>query len=90
MSIKINIFVNKANNIDKATAVMGRIMFSRTQKKKRHPLFALGVGAMAIFGTYSLVTAACDMCREKMKTLMRAVKKHKCDMPCDPCDECED
>lgn len=66
-------------------------MFSRTTKKKKHPLLAVSVGAMALFGAYSLVTAACDMCREKTKTLMRAMKKHKCSDSC-TCsdDDCED
>lgn len=50
-------------------------MFTRCQKKKRHPLLAVGIGAMALFGAYSLVSAACDMCREKTKTLMRAMKR---------------
>lgn len=66
-------------------------MFSRTQKKKKHPLLAVSIGAMALFGAYSLVTAACDMCREKTKTLMRAMKKHKCSDACDCSgDDCED
>lgn len=66
-------------------------MFSRTQKKKKHPLLVMGIGAMALFGAYSLVTAACDACREKAKALMNAMKKKKsCCKDIESCDPDED
>jgi hypothetical protein len=65
-------------------------MFSRTQKKKRHPLLAFGIGAMAIFGTYSLVSAVCDVCREKTKALMQAMKRKKNTCQSDDCCDTDD
>lgn len=65
-------------------------MFTRCQKKKRHPLLAVGIGAMALFGAYSLISAACDTCREKTKALMRAMKRKKTAEieDCDSEDDC--
>lgn len=67
-------------------------MFARTTKKKKHPFLAIGIGAMAIFGVYSAVTTLCDTCREKMKALMKAMKKKKCHSSSEMTDEdgCED
>jgi hypothetical protein len=59
-------------------------VFSRTQKKKKHPLFVVSVAACAVFGAWSAVTMAKEFCKEKAKMLTKVVKKHKkcvCDLP---------
>lgn len=66
-------------------------MFMMKQgKKKRRPLLAIGIGAMAIYGAYSVVRCAKDACCEKAKMLTKAFKKkEKCTDKC-TCDECDD
>lgn len=64
-------------------------VFARNQKKKKHPLLVIGVGAMALFGVWSAATMAKEFCKEKAKMLTKIVKKHKkcmCDSKDDdPC-----
>ena len=52
-------------------------MFSRTQKKKKHPVFAISVAALAVFGGWSAITMAKEFCKEKARMLTKVVKKHK-------------
>ena len=61
-------------------------MFSRTQKKKKHPFFAASVAACAAFGVWSAVTMAKEFCKDKAKMLTKVVKKHK-KCACDSQDE---
>ena len=54
-------------------------MFSNT-KRKKHPILAMAVGGLAIFGAYSMVCCAKNTvcsCKDKM-TLMMGKKGKKC------------
>jgi hypothetical protein len=50
-------------------------MLMKNGKKKTHPILALGIGAMAVYGAYSVVSCAKDMCAEKAKMLTKVMKK---------------
>lgn len=51
------------------------MLMMKQGKKKTRPLLALSIGAMAIYGAYSAVKCAKDMCCEKAKMLTKAFKK---------------
>ena len=63
-------------------------MLMKNGKKKAHPALAIGIGAMAIYGAYSMVSAVKDMCVDKAKRLSSILKKKDTKQKCD-CDECE-
>lgn len=63
-------------------------MFLKNEKKKSRPLLAIGVGAMAIYGAYSVVRCMKESCCEKLGMLTRVVKKGK-NKEKTPSDECE-
>ena len=59
------------------------MLMMKQGKKKRRPLLAIAVGGMAIYGAYSLVVSAKNMCCEKAKMLTKAFKKkEKCKNSC--------
>ena len=68
-------------------------MLMKNGKKKAHPALAIGIGAMAIYGAYSMVSCVKDMCCEKMKKMSKLMKKKEnteeksCDCE-ESCDEC--
>ncbi len=54
-------------------------MFMKNGKKKTHPLMAISIGAMAIYGAYSVVHCAKEACVEKGQMLTKVFKKkEKC------------
>ena len=56
-----------------------------------NPILALGIGAMAIYGAYSVVSCTKDMCVEKAKMLTKVMKKkekHKENCGCTDSCEC--
>ena len=59
------------------------MLMMKQGKKKRRPLLAIAVGAMAIYGAYSVVRCAKDACCEKAKMLTKVFKKkEKCKNSC--------
>ncbi|MBQ9070490.1 MAG: hypothetical protein IJY23_03995 [Clostridia bacterium] len=63
-------------------------MFMKNGKKKTHPFVAIGVGAMALYGAYSVVSCIKDTCCEKAQMLTKALKKKKNEQKCEE-EECE-
>ncbi len=64
---------DKRNNNKNSPNGRSKFMFMGN-KKKRHPLLAVAVGGLAIFGAYSLVLCAknmCCSCKEKVMNLMK-------------------
>lgn len=60
-------------------------MFMKNGKKKMHPILAISIGAMAIYGAYSAVSCMKD--KAKMLTnVFKKKKKCECTTACD----CED
>ena len=57
-------------------------MLMKGGKKKMHPWLAIGVGAAAVYGAYSMVCCLKEMCAEKAKMLTKAIKKKE------KCEEC--
>ena len=55
-------------------------------KKKTRPLLAIGIGAMAVYGAYSAVCSAKNMCCEKAKMLTKVFKKKAKDEKSNSCD----
>ena len=54
-------------------------MILKNPKKKAHPIIAVGVGAMAIYGAYSMVHCVKERCSECCKMLTNVFKKkEKC------------
>lgn len=53
--------------------------------KKKSPVFAIAVGALAVFGAYSMVAAVKNCCTEKMKMMTNMMKRRDCASAC----ECE-
>lgn len=69
-------------------------MFLKNEKKKQRPLLAIGIGAMALYGAYSAVSCAKEMCVKRMNMLTKVFKsKPKCNKNDEKCedlsDECE-
>ncbi len=68
-------------------------MFMKSGKKKMHPIMAIGVGAMALYGAYSVVHCVKEACMEKGKMITKVFKKkasgEKCSCECGCNDECE-
>lgn len=62
-------------------------MLLKNAKKKAHPILAIGFGAMAIFGAYSLVHCAKEKCAEGRKMLTNVFKKKE---KCEECEETEE
>ena len=66
------------------------MLMMKQGKKKARPLFALSIGAMAIYGAYSAVCSVKEMCCEKAKMLTKAFKKkEKSNKKCSD-DDCEE
>lgn len=60
-------------------------MFMKNDKKKAHPMLAIGIGAMALYGAYSAVSSAKQMCCQKAEMLTKVFKKkEKCEDKCAP------
>jgi len=55
------------------------MFFMKNEKKKRHPMLALGVGALAVYGAYSVVKGAKDACVCKMSKMKNMFKKKGCE-----------
>lgn len=56
-------------------------MFMNNNKRKKHPILAMAVGGLAIFGAYSMVCCAKNTalaCKDKMTNLMSGKKRGKC------------
>jgi hypothetical protein len=55
-------------------------MILKNPKKKARPMIAIGVGAMAIYGAYSMVHSAKERCSECCKMITNVFKKkEKCE-----------
>lgn len=52
-------------------------MFLKNEKKKGRPLLAIGVGAMALYGAYSVVRSMKETCCKKAEMLTKVIKKSK-------------
>ena len=57
-------------------------------KKKKRPILAIAVGALAVFGAYSMVCSLKNCCLEKMQMISGMFKKSAptapvCDEECD-------
>ena len=52
-------------------------MLMKNEKKKKHPLMAIAVGGLAMFGAYSIVSGAKNACKSKVCGMMNAMKKNK-------------
>ena len=56
----------------------------KNDKKKSHPILAISVGAMALYGAYSAVSCMKQMCCKKAKMLTKVFKKREtCDKECE-------
>ena len=54
-------------------------MLIKNGKKKKHPILAVGIGAMAVYGAYSIVSSMKDFCCKKAKMITKVFKnKEKC------------
>ena len=62
-------------------------MFLKNSKKKAHPILVIGVGAMAVYGAYSMVHMMRDKCTESCKMITKAFKKKE---KCEDCSETEE
>ena len=62
-------------------------MFMKNDKKKSRPLLAIGVGALAVYGAYSMVAGAKNICCEKAKMLTNVFKKRE---KCEEMTDCTD
>ena len=63
-------------------------MFMKNGKKRSRPLLAVGIGAMALYGAYSMVRCMKENCAEKLEMLTKVIKKKKnkddiCPSECD-------
>ena len=64
-------------------------MILKNPKKKAHPILAVGVGAMAIYGAYSMVHCAKERCSDCCKMLTNVFKKkEKCENNSENSAEC--
>ena len=50
-------------------------MIFGNEKKKKNPAFAIALGALAVYGAYSMVASVKDCCSEKCKMLTNMFKK---------------
>ena len=64
-------------------------MFMKNDKKKIRPIFAMGLGAMAVYGAYSMVSSIKNTCCEKAQMLTN-VLKNKSKKKNDCTENCED
>lgn len=53
------------------------MFFMKSEKKKKHPLLAMAVGGMAMYGAYSAVNSMKCCCMEKMNSMMTMMKSKK-------------
>ena len=58
-------------------------MFMKNEKKKTRSILAIGVGAAAIYGAYSMVKCIKESCCEKAKMLTKVFKKKSCEQKCE-------
>ena len=47
----------------------------KSARKKMRPIVAIGIGAMAVYGAYSVVCSVKECCHEKMKMITKVFKK---------------
>ncbi|MBE6536674.1 MAG: hypothetical protein E7673_01850 [Ruminococcaceae bacterium] len=66
------------------------MLMMKQGKKKMRPLLAIGVGAMAIYGAYSVVKCVKETCCEKAKMLTKVIKKKEKEKKNSECDDCFD
>jgi hypothetical protein len=59
----------------------------KNEKKKHHPTLALGIGALAVYGAYSMVKCVKDGCVCKMSKMKNIFKKK--DAGCECVSTCE-
>ncbi len=52
-------------------------MFSKNEKKKKGPALAAGIGALAVYGAYSVVSKIKNMTTDKMSALMNKMKRKR-------------
>lgn len=58
----------------------------KNDKKKKRPMFVIGVGAMALYGAYSAVKCIKETCTESMKMITKVFKnKKKCEKTAEDC-----
>ena len=50
-------------------------MIFGNEKKKKNPAFAIAIGALAVYGAYSMVASVKECCSEKCKMLTNMFKK---------------
>ena len=84
MSIINKLLFFGKNKIDRKSGILSEIknkegvfMFMKSGKRKAHPLFAIGVGAMALYGAYSMVACMKKSCVEKAEMLTNVFKMGK-------------
>lgn len=77
-------------------------MFMKTEKRRKHKGFAIAIGALAMYGAYSVIKGAKDMCMGRISAMASCIgkmKKKKKGMAeevcpeseaCAPCDGCEE
>ena len=62
-------------------------MLMKSPKKRMYPFFAIGIGALAVYGAYSIVNGMKECCAEKAHMLTNVFKKKenskKTDIECD-------
>ncbi len=73
-------------------------MFMKNGKKKTHPLMAISIGAMAVYGAYSIVHCMKESCVSKCQIITKVFKnkenkekkapKNACDDNCSCDNEC--
>ncbi len=52
-------------------------MFMKNEKKKMRPLFTIGVGALTVYGAYSMVSCIKNACCKKAEMLTKVIKNTK-------------
>ena len=58
-------------------------MMFGNDKKKKNPAFAIALGALAVYGAYSMVSSVKNTCSEKCKKITDMFKKKGNDKCCD-------
>lgn len=74
-------------------------MFMKTEKKRKHKGFAVAIGVLAMYGAYSVIKCAKDMCVSRVSAMAGCIGKLKrkkmsencCpEMDCTPSCQCEE
>ena len=58
-------------------------MMFGNDKKKKNPAFAIALGALAVYGAYSMVSCVKNTCAEKCKRITDMFKKKGKDKCCE-------